>query len=125
MPGIELIRSFLQQATAQGSRSTVLTELRWFVGILLSAILVAVSLHAAQWILIILVVFLCAAGALYLIAYVFFGLKNPDALRSEKYTLTKLAIERSVTGDSVKGFFDLESQSTKSLPSPTENSGNA
>jgi hypothetical protein len=31
---IELLRSFLQQATATGSKSTVLSDLKWFAGVL-------------------------------------------------------------------------------------------
>jgi len=33
---IELIRSFLQQANATGTRSTALTDLRWFAAIAFS-----------------------------------------------------------------------------------------
>ena len=43
---------------------------------------------------------------IYFIAYCYFMVKSPDALRSEKFTLSKLAIERSVIGDNLTGFID-------------------
>lgn len=48
----------------------------------------------------------CADGvilALVIIAYVYFMLNDPDALRSETYSLAKTAIEKNFLGDSLTG----------------------
>ena len=103
---IELLRSLLQQATASGTKSTVLTDLRWCMAILLTALIAILEAHAPDWVLILLASFAALTFALYLAAYVYFALKAPDYLRSEKYSLSKLAIERSVTGDNLSGFVD-------------------
>lgn len=111
MPGIEFIRSFLQQASAQGSRSTALNPLGWALTIALSALLVAVVEHAQAYITGILATFAGIILLTYLAAYIYFMIKDPDALRSEKFTLSKLAIERSITGDNIAGFFEPDEQS--------------
>ena len=105
MSGIELFRSFLQQATAQGSRSTALNPLGWALGIVLSALLLAARIsNLPTWVIPVLG---SSAGVIvvaYVVAYFILLFKNPDALRSERFTLSKLAIEKSVTGDSLRGF---------------------
>jgi thiol:disulfide interchange protein len=105
---IGLIQSFLQQATASGTKSTALTDLRWFAAILASALLIATQTASPPWILIFLAVMLGLVGLTYVGAYIFFAIRSPDALRSEKFTLSKMAIERSVTGDNLAGFVDPE-----------------
>jgi hypothetical protein len=42
----------------------------------------------------------------YLFAYFFLLVKDRDALRSERFQLSKMAIERSIVGDSIEGFID-------------------
>ncbi len=41
---------------------------------------------------------------LYLVAYVFFALTDKDALRSEKFFLQKMAIEKGFIGDDLTGY---------------------
>jgi hypothetical protein len=106
MPGIELIRSFLQQATAQGSRSTALNPLAWALGLCLSSLLIAISLNAPYWVTVFLSVVTALILIVFLFAYLYLLVKDRDALRSEKFTLSKMAIERSVTGDNIAGFID-------------------
>jgi hypothetical protein len=36
-------------------------------------------------------------------AYIFFMVKDPDALRSESYSLQKLALQKGLFGDSIQG----------------------
>jgi hypothetical protein len=97
MAAIELISSFLQRATAQGSRSTAVNPLLWVFGIILSALLIAIRVpDAPSWLLGSLG---ASAGILliaFLIAYFFLLFRDRDALRSERFTLSKMAIERSV-----------------------------
>ena len=59
---------------------------------------------APFWVVVLLAVLLCVTFAIYMAAYIYFAVKAPDNLRSEKYSLSKLAIERSVTGDNLSGF---------------------
>jgi hypothetical protein len=115
MPGIELIRSFLQQASSQGSRSTALNPLGWALAIVLTALLGASVAHLPPWILSFLVVFASVLIAAYLVAYFFLLVKDRDALRSERFHLSKMAIERSITGDNLAGFLEPEKQ-TRILP---------
>ena len=103
------LQSLLQQSSATGTRSTALSDLRWFAGILLTTLLVALRENAPTWILVTLAAFMGVAGAIYLGVYIFFAIKNPDALRSEKYNVSKMAIERSITGDNLVGFSAVES----------------
>jgi hypothetical protein len=102
----DLLRAILEQATTSGSRSTALRDLRWFAGTILSALVVALKFQAPGWILVCIMLLIGITSLIYLSAYVFFAIRSPDALRSEKFTLSKLAIERSVTGDNLAGFVD-------------------
>jgi hypothetical protein len=42
----------------------------------------------------------------FLAAYVFLLIKNPDALRSEEFSLSKMALEKGLIGDTTSGFVD-------------------
>lgn len=110
---------------ASGSKSTVLTELRWFVATVFSAFLIALKIDAAPWVLYLMAVILGLICIVYLAGYIFFAFRSPDYLRSEKFTLSKMAIERSITGDNISGLIDPDSQK-KPLqlpPSKTEREG--
>lgn len=104
MAGIELIRSFLQQAHAQGSRSTALNPLGWLSAILVAAVATAFKEHAPTWAEIALVCLLALVSLCYLAAYAYFAMNDVDALRSERYTLSKMMIESSQIGDDRQGF---------------------
>ena len=106
MAGIELIRSFLQQATAQGSRSTALNPLGWALTIVFSAMIGAGVAHLPGWVMIMLGVFEGLLVVAYVAAYFFLLLRDRDALRSERFQLSKMAIERSITGDNIAGFLE-------------------
>jgi hypothetical protein len=102
----EFFTSLLQQATTSGSRSTVLTDLRWLILIILFALLGAFKIEAPTWFTILLSAFFGFVCLLYVLAYIHFALRAPDYLRSEKFTLSKLAIEKSAKGDTLTGFLD-------------------
>ncbi len=103
---IQFIKSFLDQATAQGSRSTVLRPLGWIVAICAGATLAAVKFNASNWIILL---FGVAAGLgimLYLGSYIYcLATGREDLLRSETYSIQKLAIEKGFVGDSLAGVF--------------------
>jgi hypothetical protein len=125
MPSVELIRSFLERADAQGSRSTVLTPLGWLTAMLLSGFIAVLIIQAPLWATTSIGITLGVCVFLYLAAYTYFAFKNPELLRSEKFTLSKMAIERSITGDNLSGLVDPASQrqALQLRPSTTEKTG--
>jgi hypothetical protein len=73
------------------------------LSILFSALLAAVKLDAPKWMLVGVFAMLCLCFLLFIVAYIYFCITNPDALRSEKFALTKMAIERGISGDNLAG----------------------
>ena len=106
VPPTDILRLLFEQAHVQGSRSTVLNPLGWALAILLSTLVGCQFAHAERWISIALGIGSGVTLCMYLAAYVYFAIRDPDALRSERYSLSKLAIERSRTGDDRSGFGD-------------------
>jgi hypothetical protein len=113
---LEMFRQFLEQANASGSRSTALKPLGWLLGILMFGLLGGAQVGLPLWALVVLAVFVCLAGLLYLGAYLYFMMKNPDALRSEQYAINKLAIEKQLVGDNVQGVMTADHLPSKMLP---------
>lgn len=107
MPSPDIIRAFLSQASSSGSRSTALQPLGWLCGILTSGLVIAASWRVPEWALISLTSLLCVTVTIYLMSYIFYAIKNPDALRSEKYTLSKMAIEKNLIGDDKTGLIEV------------------
>ena len=103
MAGFAVIKSFLEQATAQGTRATVLKPLGWMMALLVSATLASFLNPTPSWVSVLFAVFAGLTMALYLFAYIFCLLTEKDALRSETFSIQKLAIEKGVFGDSVIG----------------------
>jgi hypothetical protein len=56
------------------------------------------------WLIILLAVILVFAFILFFIAYGYCLIKDRDALRSETYSIQKMAIERGIIGDSSTGY---------------------
>jgi hypothetical protein len=93
----------LQQANIGQSRSSVLNPLQWTLVILVFGVAACLLFHAPPWLVILFAVMLALALILFLGAYVYFASVNPDALRSEQFSLSKLAIEKGMLGDSLAG----------------------
>ena len=100
---MELINALLQQATAQGTKSTVLKPLGWALAILISGSVGSFGAKAPFWLGLTLLVLACLTCLLYLGSYIYFMRHDPDALRSEKYSLKKLEIQRGLVGDHIAG----------------------
>jgi putative Mn2+ efflux pump MntP len=113
--GLDLIASFLQQATAQGTRSTILNPLGWFFGICVAGLLGSVRYNAAFWIQLLIGCFAALSGLVYLGAYVFcLATKREHLLRTEKFLIQQLAIEKGFRGDSTTGVvMTLDTQATR------------
>lgn len=88
------------------SRSDVLKALIWPIGILLAAVISLSAVHAPDWAVVVAFCFLAVFTAIYAFAYVFCLLKNPDYLRSEQYSLNKMALEQGLYGDSSIGLIE-------------------
>ena len=119
MPNIEWLSTFCDQATAQGARSTIVRPLTWLIGLLLSTLMIILYINVATWLLLLLAVLLCVSFVMFCSTFVYFALKNPDYLRSERYTLTKMAIEKHLYGDRETGLIEqVDVPLVKTLPEP-------
>lgn len=92
--------------------------------ILVSALLGAFRFGAPLWATVGLFVALGLCVIAYLVAYGYFMLKSPDALRSERFTLSKLALERSITGDNLAGFIEPPQQAPALPPVESKEKSN-
>jgi hypothetical protein len=87
----------------------------------LSALLVAArSPSVPTWVLLLLGTAVGVIAGAFLIAYFVLLFVDRDALRSERFTLSKMAIEKSITGDSLMGFAALELGKQEVLSVPEE-----
>ncbi len=98
----ELI-SLIRQGSIQGSKSTALTPLLIAIGIMATAVVGGAKAGLPVWVIGLL------AGCLVILVLGLIGaygcllVKNVDALRIERFTLTKMAIEHHLTGDDLTG----------------------
>ena len=121
MPSLDAFRDSLDQTFPSGTRSTALQPLAWLVGILTSGLVIAATSGAPTWVLICIAIFFGLSVLVYLVIYVYFAIKNPDALRSERYTLSKMAIEKDLIGDDKSGLKEAdESDKAQSRPITAE-----
>lgn len=108
MPGYEFVRDLFEQASGQGSRSTVLKPLGWLMAILLAGTMGTFYVGAPIWVGVMLSVLAVVTTVAYLSAYGYFMFRSPDALRSETFTLHKMAIERGLLGDDLHGLMKVD-----------------
>jgi hypothetical protein len=73
--------------------------------------------RARSWLLIGLGVSAASIVVIYLGSYIFLLFVDRDALRSESYTLSKLAIVKGLVGDNISGLRRLESGPSLEPPS--------
>ena len=90
-------------SVVKGHRSTALKPIIWMTGILapttVATIFLQIFYRVPKW----AGIFFCTATGLsvllYLVAYLYFMLKDHNALRSEEYLIEKLPAERGAIGD--------------------------
>ena len=99
----DVVRQYLEHASGSGRRSTAVSTLIVMGGVLLAGLVASVLFDAPQWLLEWLVGLVVGDAALFGIAFLYFMLKSPDALRSESFELEKMAMERGLFGDSLQG----------------------
>jgi hypothetical protein len=110
-------------AESYSSRSTALKPLLWLDGLLLAATTASSRLPSTGVTSVIQIG--CAAMAavsvlVTILAYAWFMFKNPDYLRSEHFTLRKIAMEKGVFGDDLQGIVQIKSGRALAEPlSPT------
>lgn len=120
MSGVDIVRSFLQQAVVRGVRSTVMNPLEWLIAMLLAGIALCLYYQAPDWLLILLAIFVAMVVTMFIVMYLYFALKTPDSLRSERFTLSKMIIEKSVKGDNLIGLIEPKLQvEEKLVPTPS------
>lgn len=101
---------WLTSASRGGTRSSALHPLNWLAGTVIAGLALAVEVDAPSWCLVLLGIALSVCIFIYLGVYIYFAIRNPDALRSESYTLRKLEIEHGLIGDDHSGILDVTSQ---------------
>lgn len=97
-------------ATSTGSRSTALSMPGWALGICLLLVAIIVLSNAPIWILSIAMAFFGVMLLTFIILVAYFAKNNPDAMRSERFKLTKMAIQRGIVGDSTQGIINEQKQ---------------
>ena len=103
---MQIVSSLREQMNATLSRSDVLRPLAWLVALLGTICISALWMKAPVGILTIFVLFLGLAVVLYIFAYGFCLFADRDALRSERYSLHKMALEHGFYGDNRMGLVD-------------------
>ena len=112
---LEIIRDLFSQATGTISRSSSLAPMLMLVTILAFATVGLVYAGAPDWVLYGYVGFVGLLAAAIVFGWFMLALKDPDALRSEKYSLSKLAIERSEIGDDTAGLLTYDDVKKSSI----------
>lgn len=100
---ILVFKELFERSDSSGSRSTILKPLTWFLSILIGGLILLIRLKAPNWILVLFAIILCLVISIFFFAYVYCLFKDRDALRSEKYSIQKMAIEKGIVGDNIVG----------------------
>jgi len=112
-----ILQTLVNKADIGQSRTSALNPLQWLTVILGVILLIGIAISAPIWLLISLLCLLVASVLLLLFAFGYFMFAK-DALRSEKYVFSKLALEKGLIGDDLVGL--LESTTTiAQLPEST------
>ena len=100
---MEYFQSFFAQASSQRLRSTALYPLGWLIFFEFCGLTTMSLGHADEWLLRLISVLLSLTVLCYLVAYGIFMFRSPDALRSERFVLSRMQIERTPIGDNITG----------------------
>lgn len=90
------------------ARSNVLVSLLWLFFLTLCATMTYGIWGTKDIVQYCLLAFLAIELLAILSSYLYFAFKNPDCLRSETFTLSKLAIEKGQIGDGTNGISQRE-----------------
>lgn len=115
-----------ERAQGQGSRSTVLRPLGWLLALCATSAITSASIsQVPSWLTVLFGIGTALSLVMYLCAYGYCLLKAPETLRTERYSIQKLAIEKGFRGDSSTGIVVLSSadQSTRLIQDVVKQSG--
>lgn len=104
--GITEIKELFERSDVSCSRSTILKPLTWFISLIIGGLILLVRLEAQTWIVILFAIIISLSILIFFFAYVYCLLKDKDALRSEKYSIQKMAIEKGIVGDNIVGIIN-------------------
>ena len=121
---VQILRKFMEQQAGSGKRSTALQPIIYITSILLLGLIGSFQVNAPLWLSVSLFCMLVGSILLFGVAYIYFMLKNPDALRSEKFNITKVAIEHGLIGDDMLGAI-LSFEEKQSLPLGSDDEGSS
>lgn len=100
---VNIFRELLHRSDASGSRSTILKPLTWFISLIIGGTLLLLKYNSPQWLIIMFSITMGLSILIFLFAFVFCLFTDKDAIRSEKYSIQKMAIEKGVYGDNNTG----------------------
>lgn len=103
MSQTQILHALLQQISSEGKRSTAMQPLIWLLSILLFGTLSSFYFSLPIWVGKILIGLVVLIILVFVGVYIYLMLTNSDALRSEKYSLNKMAIQKSILGDDLTG----------------------
>lgn len=101
------IKWLARQADIGQSRTSTVNPLQWALVILLVGMIMLLVVGAPPWLIILLAVLVAAVFVAFCVSFFFLLFKNPDALRSETYSLSKYAIDKGLYGDSLVGVHEM------------------
>lgn len=100
----ELLKTIFQMGESRVVRSTALQPLLWLTALLAAAFVGSLMRDPMpNWARVLLAVLFVGCVLLVMGVYCRFAVKDPDALRSERYVLRKMEIEQAAIGDSMRG----------------------
>lgn len=117
---LRLFSALREQMHASLSRSDILRALIWPIGILMTGIVGLVGTGAPHWLLVLFSALFVGGMMLYGGAYLYCLINDRDSLRSETYTLHKMAIEHGIYGDSRTGLIEPGDPQLPRIPPPPE-----
>ena len=97
------VRELLSHSDASGAKSTILKPLTWFLALIIGGILLLLKFSSPIWLTIMLAIIFCLGVAVFFFVYIYCLIKDRDSLRSEKFSIQKLAIEKGIIGDDIIG----------------------
>lgn len=109
----------IKHHVASGSRSSILVPLGWIIWPLIISIFLACAFKI-QWLVIAFFVILVVIVILYVYAYLFCLSNDRDCLRSERFSIQKIAIEKGLIGDNLQGIIEIDADQSGMLPSPNK-----
>ena len=107
---IEFISQLLEKSDVSGSKSTILKPITWFITFLVAGLLASLRFQAPEYVVIFFMVLIGLAVSVFLLAFGYCLFKDRDALRSEKFSIQKMAIEKGIYGDNSSGVFMIQAR---------------